>query len=171
MCVYVCPAIRFRISQRILSKLGANIPWVMTRCVGYICLVCTQCARVRANRAHVCVHLCLDGLPGNILRITTSCMGYILWMFKHRARVCERACESARVRARAWLSVRSSLDRLPPNVQRTYEKSPQVAWAMYFFMFKHRARECESACVSARVIKRSLIFGRILSKFADAMWR
>jgi hypothetical protein len=32
-------------------------------------------------------------------------------------------------------------------------------------MFTHRAHACESACVSASMIKRSLIFDPVLSKF------
>jgi hypothetical protein len=32
-------------------------------------------------------------------------------------------------------------------------------------MFKHRMHACERVCASARVIKRSLILARILSKF------
>jgi hypothetical protein len=42
VCVSVCPAIRFHISQRIFAKFGGNILRVMTRCMGYIYVVCTQ---------------------------------------------------------------------------------------------------------------------------------
>jgi hypothetical protein len=56
VCLSFCPAIRFHISQRIFSKFGGNLLRVMTRSVGYICFVCTQCARTRARakRAHMC---------------------------------------------------------------------------------------------------------------------
>jgi hypothetical protein len=36
-------------------------------------------------------------------------------------------------------------------------------------IFTHRAHACERVCARARVIKRSLIFGRILFKFAGHM--
>jgi hypothetical protein len=54
VCLSVCPAMRFHISQRILSKLGRNRLRVMTRGVGYMLCVCTQRARVRAKSAHMC---------------------------------------------------------------------------------------------------------------------
>jgi hypothetical protein len=71
VCLSVCPAIRFHSSQRIFSKFGGNLLRVMTCSAGYICAVCTQCARmrVRAKRAHMCafayfwtdsVHICWE---------------------------------------------------------------------------------------------------------------
>jgi hypothetical protein len=51
VCVSVCPAIHFNISERIFSKFGENILWVMTRIVFF---QCTQRARVRTKRARVC---------------------------------------------------------------------------------------------------------------------
>jgi hypothetical protein len=53
VCVSVCPAIRFHISQRIFSKFGGNLLRVMTRSVGYILCVCTQRARVRKQCARI----------------------------------------------------------------------------------------------------------------------
>jgi hypothetical protein len=43
-----------------------------------------------------------------------------------------RTRASARVRARAWLSVRLSMDVFSSNLRWTYCKSHQVAWATYF---------------------------------------
>jgi hypothetical protein len=53
--VSVCPAIRFRIPQRILSIFRGNILRVMTRCMGYIFCVCMKRARVcvRGKLAHM----------------------------------------------------------------------------------------------------------------------
>jgi hypothetical protein len=53
---------------------------------------------------------------------------------------------SARVRERAWLSVRLYMDGFSSNLRWTYYKSYQVAWATYF-SYSRTAR----ACVSARV--------------------
>jgi hypothetical protein len=77
VCLSVCPAMRFRISQRILSKLGGNIPWVLTRLVGYIYVF------VRAHVNSVIVGWIISKLAGNILRIATSCMGYVLFTFEY----------------------------------------------------------------------------------------
>jgi hypothetical protein len=53
LCVCVCPAVRFHICQRIFSKFGGNIQWVMTRIVGYVFVIARN-ARVRAKRARMC---------------------------------------------------------------------------------------------------------------------
>jgi hypothetical protein len=41
-----------------------------------------------------------------------------------------------------------------------------VCMGYVLFMFTHRAHACERGCAIARVVKHSLIFGRILLKFA-----
>jgi hypothetical protein len=58
------------------------------------------------------------------------------------------------MRARSWLSVRSSLGGFFPNMLRTYYELPQVAWATHF-LYVRTERVC--------VLKRSLVFERILS--------
>jgi hypothetical protein len=52
--------------------------------------------------AQACVHSLnfermLSKFAGNILRFTTSGMGYVIFMFMHRAHANERACASAAV--------------------------------------------------------------------------
>jgi hypothetical protein len=137
VCPSVCPAIRFHSSKRIFSKFGGNLLRVMTRSVGYIFCVCTQCMRVLAKIAHMwtftyfftdSLKICwehttivawttlryyttivscsrtarvikrsfihgriLFTFAENILQITISSMGYVRFMFTHRAHACERA--------------------------------------------------------------------------------
>jgi hypothetical protein len=60
-------------------------------------------------------------------------------------------------------------------VPRKFEENPSkrlithalapIYMGYILIMFKHRVHACERACASARVIKRSLIFKRIISKF------
>jgi hypothetical protein len=54
----------------------------------------------------------------NILQITTSSMGYVLFMITHRAHACERA-------------VKTSLDGFSSNLLGTYYRWPQVKWATH----------------------------------------
>jgi hypothetical protein len=117
ICVSVCPAIRFHISQRIVSKFGGNIQRVMIRIVGYLFCLCTQRVRVRAKRARMCAFAyfangfspnllgtCNDSPEVNILQITTSSKGYVL--FTHPA----------------WLNIQLSLDGFYLNLMGTYYK-------------------------------------------------
>jgi hypothetical protein len=107
----VCVCVQLYISA-FLNGSSPNIPWVMTRLVGYIFCVCTQRARVRAKRVHSLI------------------FGWIIFKFAGKI----------------------------------YYESPQVAWAMYC--------SCSiTACARARVVKHSLIFGRILSKYAENILR
>jgi hypothetical protein len=106
VCVSLCPAVRFRISQRIFSKFGGNILWVMTRIMGYS-LLCARNACACVLNVCTCVlnaSACLNSLiciwiiskfAGNILRLTTSDKDYVLFMVTHHAG--ERACVQARV--------------------------------------------------------------------------
>jgi hypothetical protein len=162
ICVSVCPAIRFHISHRIFSKFGGNILWVMTRIVA--CLIFsarnahTTHARACVLNARMCAfaYISTDSLQICWEHITThhKCQGlrsFHVYTPPH-----------ARVRARAWLSIQLSLDGFSSNLMDTYNKWPQVTWDTYL--------SCSSiTCtrVSARVIKHSLIFERILSKFGD----
>jgi hypothetical protein len=83
VCMCVCPAIRFHISQRILSKFGGNLLRVMTRYVGYICCVCT-----------LIFERILFKFAGNILRLTISGKDYVLFMSRtQRTRVSARVRE------------------------------------------------------------------------------
>jgi hypothetical protein len=50
VCLCACPAIRFRIAQRILIKLGRNILWEMACCMGY----CVWKMRACANCSRLC---------------------------------------------------------------------------------------------------------------------
>jgi hypothetical protein len=74
----------------------------------------------------------------NILQVTSSSMGYVLFMFMHRT-----------VRMHAWFRVRSSLDGFSSNMLGIYYKWPQVTCARYL-TFSYTARMRASACVRAR---------------------
>jgi hypothetical protein len=86
-----------------------------------------------------------------------------LYMFVYMQRV--------RVRAKhSHVCVHLLLDGLYTNLLGTYCESPHVICAMYFSC-SSTALVCERACVIAQVAKRSLIFGWILSKFAENILR
>jgi hypothetical protein len=90
VCLSVCPAISVRISQRIFSKLIVNMLWAMTRILCTLCL-CTQRARVRVHVA-ACTYMCAVGHTWKeYLRITTCFIGYVIFLFTHRAHVYKRA--------------------------------------------------------------------------------
>jgi hypothetical protein len=55
----------------------------------------------------------------NILHLTPSSKGYVLFMFTHRT---ARLRASARVRARAWFNSQLSLDGFSSNLMGTYYK-------------------------------------------------
>jgi hypothetical protein len=92
VCLSVCPAIRFHSSQRIFSKFGGNLLRVMTRSVGYICFVCTQCKCTFAYFGTDYVQICWE-------HATTHHKWQGLRIFHvhaPRARVQARMCERAR---------------------------------------------------------------------------
>jgi hypothetical protein len=91
----------------------------------------------------------------NILLVMTRCMGYTLCVCTQRARAMyARMCEFAYF--------------LTDSVQIGWEHTTtHHKWqGLRTFMFTHRTHACERPCARARVIKRSLIYGRILFKFA-----
>jgi hypothetical protein len=118
VCVCVCPAMRFHISQRIFSKFGGNFLRVITRWVGYI-FVCARNARACACvlSAHVCVRLYLDVLSPNLLGIYYE-SPQVAWAMYFSCSNTARV--RVRVRERACVSVRSSLDGFSPNLLRAY---------------------------------------------------
>jgi hypothetical protein len=135
----------------------------------YFSLSRTACTRASAHlraRAWLTVRLFMDGFSWgefgvNILHLTTSSKVYVLFMFTHRT---ARMRASARVRARAWFNSQLSLDGFSSNLMGTYYKWSQVTWDTYLSC-SITACVCERACASASVIKRSLIFKRILFRF------
>jgi hypothetical protein len=90
----------------------------------------------------------------------TSYMGYILIMFTHRGHACVSACV-----INCSLIYGRFLFKFAVNILQITTSSK----CYVLFMFTHRAHacesECESACSSARVVKHSIIFRRILFKF------
>jgi hypothetical protein len=75
---------------RILSIFGGSIIWAMTRSVGCIYL-CARKARAWASMLTelASMRLLIFGriiftFSGNLLRIATSCMAYVVFMFSHR---------------------------------------------------------------------------------------
>ena len=98
-------------------------------------------------------------------------MGYVLFMFTHRAHACERACATERV-VKHSLIYGPTLFKFAVNILQITTSS----MGYVLFMITHRAHACERTHASARVRARecvralgkthSLIFGRILFKFA-----
>jgi hypothetical protein len=114
--------------------------------IGRIACIVHASARVRASEGVVKRSLILDGFSSNLLDTyynLQSSMGYVLFMFMHRARAwlnvtttCHheyyscprtaRACASAHLQARA-VNFRLSLNGFSPNLEKkTYYGSPQV---------------------------------------------
>jgi hypothetical protein len=135
----------------------------------------------------------MSKFAGNILRLTITGKDYVLFIVTHRVYACKDAPASACVithsliygrilfkfavnynstcykshqvaRARAWFNSQLSLDGFSSNLMGTYYKWPQVTWDTYVSC-SNTACVCERACASASVIKRSLIFERILFRF------
>jgi hypothetical protein len=98
----------------------------------------------------------------NILQTTTSSKGYVLFMLTHRAHTCERACVSGCVVTHSIISGRILFKFDGHILQMT-----TIYMGYIHIMFKHlvNACVCKRVCASARVIKCSLFFERILSKF------
>jgi hypothetical protein len=169
------------------NLLGTYYTWPQVTWARYL-----SCSHTAGTRAWLTVRLYMDEFSSN-LRWTyykSQQVARAMVMFTHRAHVCERACASARVRVRAWLYIHLSLDGFSSNLMGTYYKWPQVTWDTYISCSRTAcmrvsmrvwacmcervcasARVCERACASprvrARMIKRSLISERILSKFGD----
>jgi hypothetical protein len=70
-----------------------------TRYLGYILIMFTRrgCASTRVINCSLIYGRFLFKFAVNILQITIRNKGYILFMFMHRAHVCEGACASAHV--------------------------------------------------------------------------
>jgi hypothetical protein len=68
----------------------------------------------------------MSTFPGNILRLTISGKDYVRFIVTHRVYACKRASASAWV-----ISIHLSMDGFSSNLQWTYYKSHQVAWATY----------------------------------------
>jgi hypothetical protein len=85
-------------------------------------------------------------------------MGYVLFMFMHRAHACECACASARV-------IKHSLIFGRIQICWPYTTNDHKLHGLYTYHV-HAPRACVRACVCEHVIKHSLIYGRILFKFA-----
>jgi hypothetical protein len=139
---------------RIFFKFAGHLLH-MTTFKDYVLFMFTHCA-------YACVRVCvikhsliygpiLFKFAVNILQITTSSMSYVHIMFTHRGH--------EREQAHAWLTVRLSMVGLSSNLRWTYYKSQQVARATYCsYSRTARTRVCP------RVVKHSIIFGRILFK-------
>jgi hypothetical protein len=119
VCVCVCPAMRFQ-NGYVSSH---NLEWTFYGSWhGAWAIYSVRARNVRAyacmQSARACVRslifLCIiSTFAGNILRITTSSMNYVLFMFKH----CERACASERVVKRS-LIFRRIISKFAENILR-----------------------------------------------------
>jgi hypothetical protein len=148
---------------RILFKFAGHILQMTTSYMGYTLIMFTHRGHTRERAfASACV-------------INCSLM-YRRFLFKFGVNIhitasrrdtyfsCSRTartCASARVRARAWLNIQLSLDGFSSNVMGTTTKDHKLHGIHTYHVQSLRA----CACASASVIKRSLIFERILFKF------
>jgi hypothetical protein len=157
LCVCVCPVIRFNGSPPSLEETF-YWSWHVTWAINFVrALNARACACVLNARA--CVNSLiferiLSKFAGNILRLILRGRDYILFIFTHRMHAC---------------IVRLSIGGFFSNLQWTYYKSQQMTWATYFPPSR-TAHTRTSTHVRVRawsnVVKHSLNFGRILSKFA-----
>jgi hypothetical protein len=115
---------------------------------------CSSTARTCVSEHVVKRSLILYGFSPNLLR-TYYELPQVAWAMYLSCLSTIRACQCLRVL--------SFLNGFSPNYLRTYYELPQAAWAAVL-LFTHCTRVCERACESTRVVKRLLIFGRILSK-------
>jgi hypothetical protein len=147
VCLCVCLSVRLYVSTVLNGSspsLEGNLLRIMTRSVGYILCVCTQRARVRVLCARI-----------NRVRM--------LHATNYRQRFIYRHC----VLNGHVYSKRSN--GFSPNMLGTYYYSPSVLRTTYFSCSRTvRTRAC---VLSARVCVHSLIFERIMSKFAGNILR
>jgi hypothetical protein len=124
-----------------------------------VCVCVSVCVCVYpAIRFHISQRI-FSKFGGNLLRVMTRYAGYICV-------VCTQ-CGRTRVRAkRAYMCAFAYF--LTDYVQICWEHTTthHKRQGLRTFYFHVRAHACERACARARVIKRSLIYGRILFKFA-----
>jgi hypothetical protein len=129
-----------------LNVLGTYYRWPQVTLATYLSCSCTAstraCASARVINCSLIYGRFLFKFAINILQITTSSHGYVLFMITHRAHI------------------QLSLDGFSSNLMGTYYKWLQVTWDTYLCSIT--ACVCERACASASVIKHSLIFERIL---------
>jgi hypothetical protein len=102
------------------------------------------CASARVIKRSLIYGRILFKVAVNILQITTSSMGCVLFMFTHRVHVCERTCASARMVHRSFI-----FGQILFTFAGNYYKSPQVACATYFSCSRAE-RMRASTCVRAR---------------------
>jgi hypothetical protein len=137
------------------------------------------CVRARlCERAWLSIRLSVDGFSSNVLgtyfkspqvawATYFSCphTAHMRASARVRARVCERACASARVVKHSLIFGRILFKLAGSILQITTSSVAYVLFYIHASRARVRARVCERACASAHVVKRSLIFGRILFKF------
>jgi hypothetical protein len=106
-----------------MDRFSSNLRWTYYKsqqiawaCVSYILIMFTHRERAFVINCSLIYGRFLFKFPVNILDIITSSMGNVLNMSKHR------------VRARAWLSIRSSLNGFSSNFVGTYNRSPGVTF-------------------------------------------
>ena len=83
----------------------------------------------------------------NILHVISSSMGYVLFMFTHRAHACERICASERVIKHSLIFGRIFFKFAGHILQMTTSYMSYI-----LIMFTHRAHASERAYASARVV-------------------
>jgi hypothetical protein len=144
---------------RILFKFAGHILQMTTRYMGYILIMFTHrghtrgraCAGASVINCSLIYGRFLFTFVVNILHITISSKGYVLFMFTHHTHACERECE-----IQIWW-VHTTNDHMLYIGIHTYHVRSLRACV--------RACVCERACANASIIKRSLVFKRILFKF------
>jgi hypothetical protein len=117
----MCPAIRFCIFQRILTKLGGIIIIHWTFCV--------HATRVRANRAHMCVFAYLWTEYLQESRENTPKLHGLLTCYVHSPRA---RASTHMLSTHTHMYASLSFDDFTPNLVGTYYRSPRTACATYF---------------------------------------
>jgi hypothetical protein len=190
-CVYVCVSVRLYVST-FLNGSPQNFegtfygPWHVQWAIYFMCarirlffnglypnfaekspyvarttyFSFSRTARMRASvrvqeRAWLSVLLSMDGFSSNLRWIYYK-SHQVAWAMYVSCSCNTRTRASARVRERAWLNICLSLDVFFSNLLGIYYTWTQVTWATYL--------SCSRTAV--HVIKRSLIYGRIVFKFA-----
>jgi hypothetical protein len=127
-----------------------HVPWA-------IYVLCARNVRARACvlSMRTCVHSLiseriLSTFAEDILWLTLSGKDYVLFIFTHRAHVCERVCASARVIKRLLIYGRI-IFKFAVNILHI---STRIR-GYVLFIFTHCAHAWEHACVIARVCERT----------------
>jgi hypothetical protein len=157
MCVYTLNLSLLLVQ---INNIHLTINWGMYVCVSVCLSVCMSvCSSVcPAIRFHSSQRI-FSKFGGNLLRVMTRGVGYILCVRTQRARACVHAKRS---RMCAFAYFWTDYVQFDGNILRL-----TISGTDYIlFIVTHRVYVCKRASAIAGVITHSLIYGRIIFKFA-----